>query len=126
MNSDLAYFDVSHNIEIFHLNDSNEFENEINKQLEKNIEPMEPTLETINLGNDENPCLIKICSILNEKEKKERKKERKKMEKRKREGKKKRLSIYLNSMGRHKASNVELLIIQPLKKLLGIRNATPP
>ena len=33
MNSDLAYFDVSHNIEILHLNDSNEFENEINKQL---------------------------------------------------------------------------------------------
>ena len=35
MNSDLAYFDVSHNIEILHLNDSKEFENEINKQLEK-------------------------------------------------------------------------------------------
>ena len=35
MSSDLAYFDVSHNIEILHLNDSNEFENEINKQLEK-------------------------------------------------------------------------------------------
>ena len=34
MNSDLAYFDVSHNIEIMHLNDSNEFGNEINKQLE--------------------------------------------------------------------------------------------
>ena len=31
MNSDLAYFDVSHNIEILHLNDYNEFENEINK-----------------------------------------------------------------------------------------------
>ena len=30
MNSDLAHFDVSHNIEILHLNDSNEFENEIN------------------------------------------------------------------------------------------------
>ena len=44
MNSDLAYFDVSHNIEILHLNDSNEFENEINKQLEKKIEPMEPIL----------------------------------------------------------------------------------
>ena len=27
MNFDLAYFDVSHNIEILHLNDSNEFEN---------------------------------------------------------------------------------------------------
>ena len=49
MNFDLAYFDVSHNIEIFHLNDSKEFENEINKQLEMKIEPMEPTLETINL-----------------------------------------------------------------------------
>ena len=33
MNSDLAYFDMSRNIEIPHLNDSNEFENEINKQL---------------------------------------------------------------------------------------------
>ena len=31
MNSDLTYFDVSHNIEILHLNDSNELENEINK-----------------------------------------------------------------------------------------------
>ena len=31
MNSDLAYFDVSHNIEILHLNDFNEFENEINE-----------------------------------------------------------------------------------------------
>ena len=31
MNFDLAYFDVSHNIEILHLNDSNEFENETNK-----------------------------------------------------------------------------------------------
>ena len=31
MNSDLAYFNVFHNIEILHLNDSNEFENEINK-----------------------------------------------------------------------------------------------
>ena len=37
-NFDLAYFDVSHNIEILHLNDSNEFENKINKQLEKKIE----------------------------------------------------------------------------------------
>ena len=69
MNSDLTYFDVSHFIEILHLNDSNEFENEINKQLEKKIEPMEPTLETINLGNDENPRLIKIGSTLNENEK---------------------------------------------------------
>ena len=65
MNSDLAYFDVSHNIEILHLNDSNEFENEINKQLEKKIEPMEPIFETINLGNDDNPRLIKIGSTLN-------------------------------------------------------------
>ena len=71
MNSDLAYFDVSHNIEIFPLNDLNEFENEINKQLEKKIEPMEPILETINLGNDENPRLIKISSTLNEKERKD-------------------------------------------------------
>ena len=31
---------------------------------------MEPILETINLGNDENPCLIKIGSTLNEKERK--------------------------------------------------------
>ena len=30
MNSYLAYFDVSYNIEILHLNDSNEFQNEIN------------------------------------------------------------------------------------------------
>ena len=29
MNFNLAYFDVSYNIEILHLNDSNEFENEI-------------------------------------------------------------------------------------------------
>ena len=71
MNSDLVYFDVSHNIEILPLNDSNEFENEINKQLEKKIEPMELTLETINLGNDENPCLFKIGSTLNEKERKD-------------------------------------------------------
>ena len=65
MNSDLAYFDVSHNIEILHLNNSNEFENEINKQLEKKIEPI---LETINLGYNKNPCLIKIGLTLNEKE----------------------------------------------------------
>ena len=71
MNSNLAYFDVSHNIEILHLNDSNEFENEINKQLEKKIEPMEPNLETINLGNNENPRLIKIGSTLKEKERKD-------------------------------------------------------
>ena len=68
MNFDLAYFDVSRNIEILHLNDSNEFGNKINKQLEKKIEPMEPILETINLGNNENPRLIKIGSTLNEAE----------------------------------------------------------
>ena len=45
MNFDSAYFDLSHNIEILHLNDSNEYENEINKLLEKKIEPMEPTFE---------------------------------------------------------------------------------
>ena len=71
MNSNLAYFDVSYNIEILHFNDSNEFENEINKQLEKKIEPMELALETINLGNNENPHLIKIGSTLNEKETKD-------------------------------------------------------
>ena len=71
MNSNLAYFDVSHNIEILHWNDSNEFENEINKQLEKKIESMEPTFETLNLGNDENPRLIKIGLTLNEKERKD-------------------------------------------------------
>ena len=70
-NFDLAYFDVSHNIEILHLNDSNEFENKINKQLEKKIEPMEPTFETLNLGNNENLFLIKIGSTLNEKERKD-------------------------------------------------------
>ena len=65
---------MSHNIEILHLNDSNVFENEINKQLEKEIEPMEPTFETLNLANDENPCkpcLIIIGSILNDKERKD-------------------------------------------------------
>ena len=62
---------MSHNIEILHLSDSNEFENEINKKLEKKIEPMEPILETINLGNDENPSLIKIGLALNEKERKD-------------------------------------------------------
>lgn len=70
----MAYFDVSHNTEILHLNDSNEFENEINKNLERKIEPMEPTFETLNLGNDENPRLIKIGLTLNEKERKDLKK----------------------------------------------------
>ena len=32
---------------------------------------MEPTFETLNLGNDKNPCLIKIGSTLNEKERKD-------------------------------------------------------
>ena len=32
---------------------------------------MEPTFETINLGNNENPCLIKIGLTLNEKERKD-------------------------------------------------------
>ena len=36
------------------------------------------------------------------------------------------MSIYLNSKGRHEASNVELLIVQPLKKPLGIGNTIPP
>ena len=63
MNSDLAYFDVSYNIEILHLNDFNEFENEINKQLEKKIEPVEPTFETLNLDNDENPRLLKLAQL---------------------------------------------------------------
>ena len=71
MNFDLAYFDVSHNVKILHLNDSNEVENEINKQLEKKIEPMELTFETLNLGNDENPHFIKIGSTLNKKERKD-------------------------------------------------------
>ena len=63
MNSDLAYFDVSYNIEILYLNDFNEFENEINKQLEKKIEPVEPTFETLNLDNDENPRLLKLTQL---------------------------------------------------------------
>ena len=37
MNSDSAYFDVSHNIEILHLNDSNEFENEINNNWKRKL-----------------------------------------------------------------------------------------
>ena len=37
----------------------------------KKIEPMEPTFETLNLGNDENPRLIKIGLTLNEKERKD-------------------------------------------------------
>ena len=49
-----------------------------------------------------------------------KKKEKKKKKKRER------LSIYLNSKGMHKVSDFELLIVQLLKKLLSIRNATPP
>ena len=59
INSNLAYFNVSHNIEILHLNDSNEFEMKIIKKLEKKTKPMEPILEALNLGNDENPYLVK-------------------------------------------------------------------
>lgn len=101
MNSDLAYFNVSHNIEILYLINlkmipmnlipmkmipMNSVHNIsiwlipmipmnlkmklINNQ-KKKIEPMEPTLETLNLGNDENPCLIKIGSTLNDKERKD-------------------------------------------------------
>ena len=70
----MTYFDVSHNIEILHLYDSNEFENEINKQLEKKIGPIELTFETFNLGNDKNPRLIKIGSTLTKKERKDLKK----------------------------------------------------
>ena len=40
----------------------------------------------------------------------------------KRERERERESIYLNSKGRHEASDVELLIVQPLKKPLGIGN----
>ena len=71
MNFDLAYFDVFHNIEILHLNDSNEFENEINKQLVKKIELVEPTFETLNLGNNKDLHLIKIGSTLSEEERKD-------------------------------------------------------
>ena len=39
--------------------------------------------------------------------------------------KKKRLSIYLNGKGRHEMTNVELLIVHPLKKSLGMGNAAP-
>ena len=37
----------------------------------KKIEPIRPTLEIINLGTNENPCLIKIGLALNEKERKD-------------------------------------------------------
>ena len=37
----------------------------------RKIEPMEPNLETINLGNNQNPHLIKIGSTLNERERKD-------------------------------------------------------
>ena len=38
--------------------------------MEKKIEPVEPTFETLNLGNDENPRLIKIGLTLNKEERK--------------------------------------------------------
>ena len=41
------------------------------------------------------------------------------------ENKKKRLSIYLSSKGRHEAGDIEFLIVQSLKELLGVGNATP-
>ena len=37
----------------------------------KKIEPIRLTLEIINLGTNENPCLIKIGLALNEKERKD-------------------------------------------------------
>ena len=46
-------------------------------------------------------------------------------QKKKKKKKKRRLSIYLNSKGRHEVSDVELLIVQPLKKPLSIGNITP-
>ena len=49
-----------------------------------------------------------------------------KKKKKKKRKKRERLSIYLNSKGMHKVSDFELLIVQLLKKLLSIRNATPP
>ena len=36
------------------------------------------------------------------------------------------MSIYLSSKGRHEASDIEPLIVQPLKKLPSIGNTTPP
>ena len=39
--------------------------------MEKKIEPVEPTFETLNLGNNENLRLIKIGSILNKKGRKD-------------------------------------------------------
>ena len=44
----------------------------------------------------------------------------------KREKKYKSLGIHLNSKKRYEASDVELLIVQPLKKPLSIGNTTPP
>ena len=34
-------------------------------------------------------------------------------------------TIYLDSERRHEASKIELLVVQPLKELLGIGNTTP-
>ena len=60
--------------------------------------------------------LITISHIKSHDQKKKKKKKKKK---------KRRLSIYLNSKGRHEVSDVELLIVQPLKKPLSIGNITP-
>ena len=40
--------------------------------------------------------------------------------------KKKRLSIHMNSKGRHEVGDVEFLIVQSIKEPLSIRNATLP
>ena len=42
------------------------------------------------------------------------------------EKKKKRLSIYLSSKGRHGAGDVEFLIVQSIKEPPGVGNTTPP
>ena len=39
--------------------------------------------------------------------------------------KKKSFNIYLGNERRHKMSDVELIIVQPLKKLLSVGNTTP-
>ena len=42
------------------------------------------------------------------------------------EERKKRLSTYPSSKGRHEAGDVELLIVQSFEKLLSVGNASPP
>ena len=42
------------------------------------------------------------------------------------EKKKKRLSIYLSSKGRHEVGDVEFFIVQSIEESPGVRNATPP